>query len=188
MPDALTLPGSIRGLLRSGSPVVVDDRDACIDPFPAVVFDTDGHEATIVYRTDNGTPEASIEWEHEVLNLDLAEATGRAHAAWWLREKYGGKQTTAGPSWWLSEDTASNGWRLTHPSGRVADDGTGSLVVWPGGGRFPPFVPRHAALVAVPSLAGLNPADDRLLPDGSRWVDAEALRRVVLHVAEVRHA
>lgn len=27
--------------------------------------------------------------------------------------------------------------------------------------------------------------DDRLLPDGSRWVDAEALRRVVLHVAGV---
>lgn len=29
----------------------------------------------------------------------------------------------------------------------------------------------------------LNPDDPRLLPDGSRWVDAEALRRVALHVA-----
>jgi hypothetical protein len=32
-------------------------------------------------------------------------------------------------------------------------------------------------------LADLDPNDDRLLPDGSRRVDAEALRRVVLHVA-----
>jgi len=31
--------------------------------------------------------------------------------------------------------------------------------------------------------ADLDPDDSRLLPDGSRWVDAEALRRVVLHVA-----
>ena len=27
--------------------------------------------------------------------------------------------------------------------------------------------------------------DVRRLPDGSRWIDAEALRRVVLHVAGV---
>jgi len=34
-------------------------------------------------------------------------------------------------------------------------------------------------------LADLNPNDDTRLPDGSRRVDAEALRRVVLHVAGV---
>jgi hypothetical protein len=32
-------------------------------------------------------------------------------------------------------------------------------------------------------LATLDPNDPRLLPDGSRWVDAEALRLVCLHVA-----
>ena len=32
-------------------------------------------------------------------------------------------------------------------------------------------------------LEGLDPDDPRTLPDGSRWVDAEALRRVVLHAA-----
>jgi hypothetical protein len=37
----------------------------------------------------------------------------------------------------------------------------------------------------LPALADLDPNDVRLLPDGSRWVDAEALRRVVLHVAGV---
>ena len=33
----------------------------------------------------------------------------------------------------------------------------------------------------VPALANLDPNDPRLLPDGSRWVDAEALRLVCLH-------
>ena len=37
----------------------------------------------------------------------------------------------------------------------------------------------------VPTLADLDPNDPRLLPDGSRWVDAEALRRVVLAVVGV---
>ena len=36
-----------------------------------------------------------------------------------------------------------------------------------------------------PVLLDLDASDPRLLPDGSRWVDAEALRRVVLHVAGV---
>jgi hypothetical protein len=35
----------------------------------------------------------------------------------------------------------------------------------------------------VPTIADLDPTDHRRLPDGSRWVDAEALRRVVIHVA-----
>ena len=38
----------------------------------------------------------------------------------------------------------------------------------------------HAAWV-VPALAGLSPDDTRTLPDGSHWVDAEALRLMVLH-------
>jgi hypothetical protein len=42
--------------------------------------------------------------------------------------------------------------------------------------------------IIVPTLADLDPADPRLLPDGSRLVDALALRRVVLHVAEVTPA
>ena len=34
----------------------------------------------------------------------------------------------------------------------------------------------------IPTLDGLDPNDPTLLPDGSRWVDAEALARVLLHV------
>ncbi len=36
---------------------------------------------------------------------------------------------------------------------------------------------------AVATLSNLDPSDPRLLPDGSRRVDAEALRLVCLHVA-----
>ena len=51
----------------------------------------------------------------------------------------------------------------------------------------PHWIPAWAPLVSSRLLADLDPNDDRRLPDGSRWVDAEALRRVVLHVAGVPH-
>jgi hypothetical protein len=50
--------------------------------------------------------------------------------------------------------------------------------------RGPPG-PGEAVAWDVPALDDLDPEDPRLLPDGSRWVDAEALRRVVCHVAGV---
>ena len=39
-----------------------------------------------------------------------------------------------------------------------------------------------------PALAHLDPTDPRTLPDGSRWVDAEALRLVCLHLMEATDA
>ena len=48
-----------------------------------------------------------------------------------------------------------------------------------------PQVAAQLGSVVGPSelFADLDPDDLRTLPDGSRWVDTEALRRIVLHVA-----
>jgi len=102
----------------------------------------------------------SLSLKPEALSLDLEDATGRAHAAWWLAEKgpgaYGAGQLLS----WVQEGT---GW-LLHTDG--AD-----------------FIAYNAK--SCPDLAHLNPDDSRLLPDGSPWVDAEALRLVCLHVGGV---
>ena len=62
-------------------------------------------------------------------------------------------------------------------------DADGHMYVWDRNGN-PARVGRVAvpALVAVPSLADLDPTDDTRLPDGSRRVDAVALGRVWLEV------
>jgi hypothetical protein len=77
------------------------------------------------------------------LALDLTDATGRVHAAWWAQEN-----TPHGQVWQMHDPVC----------------------------RF--YVPH-----GFHGCVDLDPNDPRTLPDGSRWVDAEALRRVVLHVA-----
>lgn len=105
------------------------------------------------------------------LALDLTDATGRAHAAWWLASAVGLHSPTTsrwspGASVWTIEcDAQSTPWVRTF---------TPTDLLWSG--------------EQVPALDDLDPNDDRRLPDGSRWVDAEALRRVVLHVAGVAKA
>ena len=156
---ALTLPGTIPGLLRRGSPVTH------IDGSRLVVVELDGDDA----KLPSG-------WAYtRLLDLDLTDATGRAHAAWWL----GG----VGASLHLACD-GHRRWEL-HGGERPRES---ACRAWEGIGpdaRRLRGVPPEYGWDAedVPALATLDPADPRLLPDGSRWVDAEALRRVCLHVA-----
>ncbi len=91
-------------------------------------------------------------------SLDLTDATGRTHASWWWRLAY-----------LKDRDLPAEHWTRTAP-----DFGGGYGFL--GFSRFDDY---------RATLADLDPDDPRTLPDGSRWVDAEALRRVVLHVAEV---
>jgi len=83
--------------------------------------------------------------ERSHVALDLSDATGRAHAAWWYRARIGQQKFATVLEIPLLED-----WKR--------DD---------------------------TMLSDLDLDDPRALPDGSRWVDAEALRRVCLHVAEM---
>lgn len=157
--STLTLPGTISGLLRRGSPVLapVSLRVRAVGRRALVEGE---HLDTGMVALADGAMEAPAD-----VHLDLTDATGRAHAAWWLADKLYRKDgphiaasvlpgQTFGPMrFGLSTISVDHGERW-----RAFDEmGTNDL----------------------------DPNDPRLLPDGSRWVDAEALRRVVLHVAGV---
>lgn len=87
---ALTLPGTIPGLLRRGSPA-----------FRLALGDASRQEAILVhaiaerpqlYGGDGSELCAEIRsgplvwWPTRCLALDLTDPTGRAHAAWWLND------------------------------------------------------------------------------------------------------
>lgn len=152
--DDLTLPGSIPGLLRRGSPVVLDTDEG---QRRGVVVDADRAFGGHVVVMFEATPRHDAQSDYlpaARLALDLTDATGRAHADWFWRRH---RCADLGPDHWsVHSPTLGGGY---------------------GCGGFQGF-PEYAAI-----LADLDPADPRLLPDGSRWVDAEALRRVCLHVA-----
>ena len=166
--STLTLPGTISGLLRRGSPVLapVSLRVRAVGRRALVEGE---HLDTGMVALADGAMEAPAD-----VHLDLTDATGRAHAAWWLAGE-------VGAAWVLSCDgfrrwELHGGERPRHSLSR-AWQGTGAEM-------------RRMGLassdwVDCPALDALDPDDPRLLPDGSRWVDAEALRRVVLHVAGV---
>jgi len=94
------------------------------------------------------------------LRLDLTDATGRDHAAKWLARHVStdGEPIAA----WMVRPMLGDQWGL-----RVATDRCPAGRTW----------------TLDYKISDLDCSDDRRLPDGSRWVDAEALRRVVLHVA-----
>lgn len=140
MPSDLTLPGEIPGLLRRCSPtplgIVTEVR-------------ADGF-ARLGQDIESG-PCGS--WMNpRLLALDLTDATGRAHAAWWCRSC---REPLPYPA------IAA---LATYRTGRPRQEAWATLR-------------QHFAF-----LAHLDPNDPRALPDGSRRVDAEALRLVVLHV------
>lgn len=178
-PD-LTLPGDIPGLLRRGSPVVKtwhDDIDA--DGNPTVLFTASGF-----YLRDLAPDKAGrrcLCWfDNESIGLDsgfppaldLTDATGRAHAAWWLATKCAPEAVPVGTR---MRCIYRDGSTMAYLDWHWSLDNMGGTTIWVGA--------THPYQQCVPSLAGLDPEDLRLLPDGSRWVDAEALRRVCLHVA-----
>jgi hypothetical protein len=179
----LTLPGKIPGLLRRGSPVILHKRHYPVDWGTRGVCGHKVRRAVWGVLWDLSWGEYSPTQRNKIA-LDLTDATGRAHAAWWLASHFGDKVAESLSAWWMGRDTstcptAPMVFRVTRPS--WLPDGFG-LTCWDGQGRRPGWSPNDAML-EVPALATLDPRDDLRLPDGSRWVDAEALRLVCLHVA-----
>ena len=171
-----TLPGTIPGLLRRGSPVISSEHGEGVCIFtprpgrgPAVGFMGPGDMAQFV--------EAWVAAED--LALDLSDPTGRAHAAWWLALRECPASHVLDPAavaWHPAPAQADAGWSLEWQARAVKGCGTLTGHWWSGRSRSP---------VPASLLWHLVRDDPRLLPDGSRWVDAEALRLVCLHVAGV---
>lgn len=186
----LALPGTIPGLLRRGSPVVAArlirapgprarSRDIVVKAGTRGVVQTAGPDASVV--AFEGIPDTLVV-RNDALALDLTDATGRAHAAWWVASRFpedfpayvlaGTPIAAPGVLWHCDPAMRGRNWVL-------ATWNTNWCLYFTG---------RPMGLIKVrdvPPLADLNGEDPRLLPDGSRWVDAEALRLVVLHVAGV---
>jgi len=160
----LTLPGTIPGLLRRGSPVILATRtyggSVFLDAARGVVCSDGGRVAT---ETLGGSP-VLVSTGAGDLALDLSDPTGRAHAAWWLAGRL-----------------YPNGERIVSadviPGVTIGPTGFGLATCDVMDGQ------RWRESPAFECTEHLNPNDPRLLPDGSRWVDAEALRLVCLHVA-----
>jgi len=77
-PDTIpTLPGSIPGLLRRGSPVFVARRSSW--PSGVCIMPGDGN----LWLVSRGL-QLPRQAAPQDLALDLSDATGRVHAAWWL--------------------------------------------------------------------------------------------------------
>jgi hypothetical protein len=151
---ALTVPATLPGVLRVGTPLLW-----CGEP--------------CLYLRPTGDPiygdSVVVSIEHTIARLvvlpecavNLTDATGRAHVAWAVAAALGAPfptqatfmaSVTGGPPDWVCE------WPETH-----IEDSMGCKA-W------------------APAFVGHNINDDTRLPDGSRWVDAEALRLVALHV------
>ena len=165
----LTLPGG-HGWIRGCSPVIWDAPDG--GRYQGVVGNLyDGGARVIItqpypvrsadYREREGTLGA--------LGLRLQDATGRVHATWWLAEHFEGT-IGHGVTWGRTWHNRRKRWALLIHQVRCYH-------------FHPEEDHRSRWYVAVSSLASLDGNDPRTLPDGSRWVDAEALRLVCLHAA-----
>ena len=157
--DDLTIPNPPPGMLRRGSPVwATGSREGHQWRMPATVHRVTGRLAEVA---------GSHSWvsgHHFAvggLALDLTDATGRAHAAWWLMGLLDNRHwpdVATGARLWLggtSERMRTRAWQRMRRAARFVD-----------------------------MTAHLDPNDTRTLPDRSRWVDAEALRLVCLHLME----
>ena len=168
MSSDLTLPGTIPGLLRKCSPVHVDGRGG------GVVVDKPGDKVGWFRVLCDGCEDEPDAESRSCVHLDLTDATGRAHALWWLAahtpQMYGADPASGCDAF----DSFSMGFSCVGLRIRVE----GVILTW----RCAQFMMGD---LVCPLLTDLDPDDDTRLPDGSRWVDAEALRRVVLHVAGV---
>ena len=200
---ALTLPATLPGVLRKGTPVVPTEAGVWHEPrsgrpgrpcsatAASVARGAPMKGYDSVYLCDWGnTPIAAC-------NVDLTDATGRAHVAWAIAAHCAHPTSLArrlapiDPAlvcWRYNSSPCDRGeyaWDLSWEARRTRVFRRGTMPISESR-RGLYFVPQPLVggwpHKVIPSLVGLDPCDDTRLPDGSRWVDAEALRLVALDV------
>lgn len=191
-------PGEVPGLLSYGAPLVTlvssTWRSTCPDcqrvdegrweaGRPVLCVSADKYSTYVADGNDD--PRGSA-WSHSHLALRLDVEPGRACAAWWLAQQMDGlrgRGTSAtfefhargvrgGSPGWLLKLAGTNREKMA---------GLGEVL----------FTPNYTVwhVYVQSELTGLDPDDPRTLADGSRWVDAEALRRLVISAAgEIKNA
>lgn len=185
----VTVAGAIPGLIRKCTPVV-GRHSGTRGVVVALQDDPERGPGAWVAETLGGT----LQWvEMSKLDVDLTDATGRAHAAWWLAQRVKTRHGTSEETFHRIDldPTTARVVCLPHRFGGGAarlDGFCRKCCEW---GWGPTFVHqehllpyRNGEYAGTHEVGRLDPSDPRLLPDGSRLVDALALRAVVLHVAE----
>lgn len=189
MSEIITCPAP----LRANSPaVLVQDVYVSAPGYSeAVALLRKGERVTVIEVTDTFARVAlrssmvapatgSASWltyvvEVSALEMDLTDATGRAHATWWVASQVP-ECTSLAPIWTpLSGPSRASlevSWMMM---GEDEDVGFTACVE---ALAFQHYI--------VPALADLDPTDDTRLPDGSRVVDALALKAVVEHLIAQR--
>lgn len=100
------------------------------------------------------------------VSIDFAEPATRDRAARWLLATVGGRPQCTAPPWTWSDGGT---WRLH-----------GGAMFWPRPPRGP--APIGDTWITVSELQQLDVRDGRVLPDGSRYVEALALALVCAYV------
>ena len=158
----LTLPGQIDGLVLPCSPVISPAGRAIFLHREAVDYSDKGPRDLVWVRRDDGTMFVR-DYSPGLVALDLAKATGRAHASWYLIDTLNSQHRRQIPRHrTLHRDDRKGVWR-------IGKDGVACATMW--------------WFEGDDFLSMLDPADPKTLPDGSKWVNAEALRLICLNVA-----
>jgi len=151
---ALTVPATLPGVVRVGTPLA----GSCVAV--SAVHEDDAGVLYCMVARDPMESHGAINPEPLCdLHVDLTDATGRAHVAWAVAAALGVNPSRCSPRW--IGTTPRPGWAI---------DGGENYVYRRYYRSFDAFNGK------------LDPHDNTRLPDGSRWVDAEALRLVALHV------
>jgi len=164
------VPATLPNVVRRGTPVLWTDPETGHPLYGTVVYLSCFDESAPVTVCIGGVRLVRV--QRESLTIDMTDATGRAHVAWAL----GG----VGASWHLD----CEGYRRWCLHGGE-EPRRGASQAWEGIGAEQRAMRGDSVdldATDVPTLDSLDPDDDTRLPDGSRWVDAEALARVALHV------
>ena len=208
-PDlSLTIPspGVLEGLLSYGAPLVTlvssSWRSTCPDcgrvekghkhfDRPVLCVGADKYSTYVADGTDDpkGAP-----WSHEHVALRLDLEPGRARAAWWLAQQVKpmrGRGTGANFAYYGRVARTMKRGRVSVNGDPTVSPASWRLRLHGHGEDHEILFAEHSNgwpiryILPVPTLSGLDPDDSRTLPDGSRWVDAEALRRLVLSAADM---
>lgn len=137
---------------------------------PAIVSDEFG-ETRAWYQSGVAWTEGGEWLEPFAIYLDLSLPECRDRVARVLARVVGLECGSTAPIWWGEPPDPE--WALSNDSSRyfIPDERWGRLY-------------HHDRVTLVPSLADIDPSDGARLPDGSRRVDALALKLVCEHVGE----
>lgn len=172
-PYHLALTATVPGLLQRGSPVIILFSSAAIHGVclnSGLIAVRDGGVADI-YNVGHSKED---DVRPEKVHLDLSCITGRIHAGLWLTS-IRDDSSWATPMQRLLVRSGACKLRRVHRAGRPAGTAWADYCCGTGWVDWGQGLSRKRV---VPALAGLDPDDSTILPDGTRRVDALGLLEV----------